>query len=142
MQTQSVQSRDIERKWHVVDATDKPLGRLASVIATVLSGKHRPTYTPNSDNGDFVVVINAERIRLTGNKLKDKYYYTHSGAPGGLKAESYEHLLERRPELAIENAVRGMLPKTKLGRHMRSKLKVYAGPTHPHAPQKPQPLTV
>jgi large subunit ribosomal protein L13 len=142
MRTQSLQPDQVERKWHVIDATDVPLGRLASQIATMLRGKHRPTFTPNADNGDFVVVVNAERVRLTGNKLNDKFYQRHSGIPGGFRAESYRLLLQRAPEIAIDKAVRGMLPKTKLGRKMRSKLKVYAGPQHPHAAQKPQSLSV
>ncbi len=140
MSTQSLQPSQVERKWVIVDATDVPLGRLASQIATLLRGKHRPTFTPNADNGDFVVVVNAEKIRLTGNKMNDKMYNRHSGIPGGFKAEPYRLLLSRRPTLAIERAVQGMLPKTKLGRKMRSKLKVYAGPKHPHAAQKPAPL--
>ena len=141
MTTESLQPRDIARKWHLIDAADQPLGRLASRIATVLRGKHRPTYTPNADLGDFVVVINAERIRLTGDKMNKKLYERHSGIPGGFKAEPYRLLLQRRPALAIEKAVRGMLPKTKLGRKMRGKLKVYAGPKHPHDAQKPAPLS-
>ncbi len=141
MRTQSLQADQVERRWHVIDATDVPLGRLATRIATVLRGKHRPTFTPNADVGDFVIVVNAEKIRLTGNKMNDKLYQTHSGIPGGFKAEPYRLLLQRRPEIAVEKAVRGMLPKTNLGRKMRSKLKVYAGPQHPHAAQKPQPLT-
>lgn len=141
MRTQSLQPDQVERRWHVVDATDVPLGRLASQVATLLRGKHRATFTPNADTGDFVVVINAEKIRLTGNKMNDKLYQTHSGIPGGFKAEPYRLLLARRPAIAIEHAVRGMLPKTKLGRKIRGKLKVYAGPQHPHAAQKPQPLT-
>ena len=142
MQTQSVKARDVERAWHLVDATDQPLGRLASKIASILRGKHRPTFTPNADTGEFVIVTNAERICLTGNKLTKKLYQRHSGQPGGLKEEPYRLLLERRPTLAIERAVQGMLPKTKLGRQMISKLKVYAGPNHPHAAQKPQALAL
>lgn len=142
MRTESLQPTQVERKWHVIDATDVPLGRLASRIATILRGKHRPTYTPNADNGDFVVVVNAEKLRLTGNKMNAKLFHTHSGIPGGFRAEPYRLLLQRRPTIAVERAVRGMLPKTKLGRKMRGKLKVYAGPTHPHAAQKPQPLAV
>lgn len=142
MQTQSVQAHEVEKKWHLVDATGVPLGRLASKIATILRGKHRPSYTPNTDTGDFVIVVNAEKVRLTGNKLNAKLYQTHSGIPGGLKEEPYKLLLERRPELAIDRAVRGMLPKTTLGRQMRRKLKVYAGPQHPHQAQQPQPLTL
>lgn len=142
MQTQSLQGHEVERKWHLVDATDIPLGRLASRIATILRGKHRPSFTPNADTGEFVIVINAEKVKLTGNKLNTKLYQRHSGIPGGFKEEPYRLLLARRPELAIEKAVRGMLPKNPLGRKMGKKLKVYAGPTHPHAAQKPQALAL
>jgi len=142
MSTPSVQPHEIQRQWHVVDATGQPLGRLASVIASILRGKHRASFTTNVDNGDFVVVINAEKVRLTGNKLENKFYYRHSTVPGGLHRESYRHLLERRPTLAIEKAVKGMLPKGPLGRQIRTKLKVYAGSTHPHAAQKPAVLAV
>ncbi len=128
------------RSWYVVDAADKPLGRLASEIAAVLRGKHKPTFTPHVDCGDFVVVVNASKVKLTGGKLDKKFYYRHSGIPGGFKAESYRHLLERKPELPIEKAVKGMLPKNVLGREMLTKLKVYATPDHPHAAQKPAPL--
>ncbi len=138
MQTQSLQARDVDRQWLVVDATDQPLGRLASKIAIVLRGKHRPSFTPNADTGDFVVVINAEKILLTGQKMDKKLYQRHSGIPGGFKEETYRHLIARRPEFVIEKAVRGMLPKNRLGRKIRKKLKVYAGPTHPHQAQKPQ----
>ena len=141
MATISAKSSDIDRKWFVVDATDVALGRLASRVATVLRGKHRPQYTPHADTGDFVIVLNAGKVKLTGNKREGKFYYRHSGYPGGLTAESYRHLLERKPELAIEKAVKGMLPKGSLGRQMRRKLKVYATGTHPHAAQKPEPLT-
>lgn len=140
--TRSVKASEVERTWHLVDATDFPLGRLASKIAIILRGKHRPSFTPNADTGDFVIVINAEKIRLTGDKLNQKLFQRHSGQPGGFKAEPYRLLLQRRPELAIERAVKGMLPKTKLGRKMWSKLKVYAGPNHPHAAQKPQALSL
>ena len=133
---------DIERAWLVVDATDLPLGRLASEIATLLRGKHKPTYAPHIDGGDFVVVVNAEKVAVTFDKSQTKIYYRHSGYPGGIKAETFESLLERRPEAVIERAVRGMLPKNKLGRQMARKLKVYAGPDHPHAAQKPQPLEI
>jgi large subunit ribosomal protein L13 len=126
----------------VVDATDKPLGRLASAVALVLRGKDKPTFTPHVDTGDFVVVINAEKIKLTGKKLDGKLFYSHSGIPGGFKSEPYRSLLERRPEFVIEKAVKGMLPKSPLGRKIRSKLKVYAGPYHPHAAQKPAPLEI
>ena len=130
------------RAWYVVDAANKPLGRLASEIARVLRGKHKPTFTPHVDTGDFVIVVNADKVRLTGNKLDQKHYYHHSGIPGGFRAESYRHLLARKPSFPIEKAVRGMLPKNVLGREMLTKLKVYATPDHPHAAQKPQPLNV
>ena len=136
------ESADLLRTWFVVDATDKPLGRLASEIARVLRGKHKPTYTPHVDTGDFVVVVNAGKIKLTGNKLDKKFYYRHSGIPGGFKADSYRQLLAEKPEFPLEKAVKGMLPKNVLGRQMITKLKVYATPDHPHAAQKPQPLTV
>ena len=128
------------RAWFVVDAAGKPLGRLASEIASVLRGKHKPTFTPHEDAGDFVVVVNADKVLLTGNKLDKKFYYHHSGIPGGFSAESYRHLLARKPEFPIEKAVKGMLPKNVLGRQMITKLKVYATPDHPHAAQKPVPL--
>jgi large subunit ribosomal protein L13 len=130
------------RAWFVVDAANKPLGRLASEIAKVLRGKHKPTYTPHIDTGDFVIVVNADKVRLTGQKLDKKFFYRHSGIPGGFKAESYRHVLERKPELPIEKAVKGMLPKNVLGREMLTKLKIYATADHPHAAQKPQPLNL
>lgn len=138
--TFSPKSRDIDRSWHLVDATDYPLGRLASEVAQILRGKHKPTYAPHVDTGDFVVVVNAEKVAVTSGKSQAKIYYRHSGYPGGIKAETFESLLERRPEAVIERAVRGMLPKNKLGRQMARKLKVYAGPDHPHEAQKPQPI--
>ena len=131
-----------DRKWWVVDAEGKALGRLASEVARVLRGKHKPTYTPHVDCGDFVIVVNADKVKLTGGKLDKKFFYRHSGIPGGFKAESYRHLIERKPELPIEKAVKGMLPKNVLGREMLTKLKVYSTPDHPHAAQKPSPLTV
>jgi large subunit ribosomal protein L13 len=130
------------RAWFVVDAANKPLGRLASEIARVLRGKHKPTYTPHEDTGDFVIVVNADKVKLTGAKLDKKFYYSHSGIPGGFAAESYRHLLARKPTFPVEKAVKGMLPKGVLGREMIGKLKVYATPDHPHAAQKPQPLTI
>ena len=133
---------EVDRKWWVVDATDIPLGRLASHVASVLRGKHKPTFTPYMDDGDFVVVVNASRTRLTGNKLDTKLYRTHSGIPGGYKERPYRWMLEHRPVVAIERAVVGMLPKGPLGRRVASKLKVYAGPTHPHAAQKPAALAI
>jgi len=138
--TKSANPAEIEKKWFVVDATGMPLGRLASRVASVLRGKHTPAYTPHADLGDYVVVINAEKVALTGGKLDTKFYYKHSGIPGGFKAESYRLLMQRKPEFAIEKAVKGMLPKTPLGRAMHGKLKVYAGTTHPHTAQKPAPL--
>jgi large subunit ribosomal protein L13 len=130
------------RAWWVVDATGKPLGRLASEVAHVLRGKHKPQYTPHEDTGDFVVVVNADKVALTGTKLDKKFYYRHSGIPGGFKAESYRHLLARDGVFPVEKAVRGMLPKGVLGREMLTKLKVYTTPDHPHAAQKPQPLVL
>lgn len=138
--TYSPKPGDISRAWHIVDATDLPLGRLASEVATILRGKHKPTYAPHVDGGDFVVVVNAEKVAVTSGKSQTKIYYRHSGYPGGIKAETFENLRERRPAAIIERAVTGMLPKNKLGRQMARKLKVYAGPDHPHAAQSPQPL--
>ena len=129
-----------QRAWWFVDATDIPLGRLASVIASKLRGKGKPIFTPHVDTGDFVVVVNAGKVKLSGQKLKQKKYYYHSGYPGGLKEISYESLLEKKPEFPIRKAVRGMLPKNRLGRKLLKKLKVYAGADHPHTAQAPQPL--
>jgi large subunit ribosomal protein L13 len=140
MATQSAKASEIERRWYVVDAAGQPLGRLASKVAHVLRGKHRPEFTPHVDTGDFVIVTNAAQIRLTGNKLDGKLYHRHSGYPGGLRSESYGHLLGRKPEFAIERAVKGMLPKNSLGRQMFRKLKVYAEGNHPHVAQKPEPF--
>ena len=128
------------RAWWVVDASGKPLGRLASEVASVLRGKHKPTYTPHEDTGDFVVVVNADKVVLTGNKLDKKLYSRHSGIPGGFRQETARHLLARDATIPFEKAVRGMLPKGVLGREMITKLKIYATPDHPHAAQKPQPL--
>jgi large subunit ribosomal protein L13 len=128
------------RVWFVVDAAGKPLGRLASEVAHVLRGKHKATFTTHEDTGDFVIVVNADKVLLTGNKLDGKFYQRHSGIPGGFRGESYRHLLARDPVFPIEKAVKGMLPKNVLGRQMVTKLKVYASPDHPHAAQKPQPL--
>ncbi len=141
MRTQSAHKNEVSRNWYVVDATDQPLGRLASRVARVLRGKHRPDYTPHVDAGDFVVVINAEKILLTGDKKRTKIFYRHSGHPGGIWKEPYGQLLQRQPAFAIEKAIRGMLPKNRLGRTLSRKLKVYAGPVHPHAAQKPEPFT-
>ncbi len=139
--TYSPKPDDLSHDWWVVDAADLPLGRLASEVAKVIRGKHKPTFAPHVDGGDFVIVVNADRVAVTSGKSQDKIYYRHSGFPGGLKAESFEALRNRRPEAIVERAVKGMLPKNKLGRHMGRKIKVYAGPDHPHAAQKPQPLT-
>jgi large subunit ribosomal protein L13 len=128
------------RSWWVVDADGKPLGRLASAVASVLRGKHKATFTPHVDTGDFVIVVNAAKVKLTGQKLDKKFFYHHSGSPGGLRRESYRHLMERKPEFAIEKAVKNMLPKSVLGRQLLTKLKVYATPDHPHVAQKPQPF--
>lgn len=127
------------RKWWIVDAAGQPLGRVASRVATVLRGKHKPTFTPHVDTGDFVIIVNADKVALTGNKREQKLAYRHSGYPGGLRKRSYGELLETRPERLVEKVVKGMLPKNKLGRAQAKKLKVYAGPDHPHAAQKPQP---
>jgi large subunit ribosomal protein L13 len=129
---------EVQRDWVLVDASDMVLGRLSTRIAEILKGKTKPQYTPHVDVGDFVVVINAEKIRLTGNKAEDKNYYSHSGYPGGLKEVSFKRMLEKHPERIIEKAVKGMLPKNSLGRSMGKKLKVYAGPEHPHEAQNPQ----
>src|SRR2546429_4225478 len=131
-----------ERNWLVVDATGRTLGRLATQIADTLRGKRKPEYTPHCDVGDFVIVVNAERIAVTGNKRQDKRYYRHSGYPGGLRSRTLEEMLSRRPEEVIRSAVRGMLPRTRLGRAQLRKLKVYAAPEHPHAAQKPQSMEV
>lgn len=133
---------EIERKWYVVDAADQRLGRLSTEIARVLRGKNKPIYTPHLDTGDFVVVINAEKITVTGNKANQKLYRRHSGRPGGMKTETFAKLQVRLPERIIEQAVRGMLPKNRLGRDLFRKLKVYAGPEHPHAAQNPETLTI
>lgn len=138
--TYSPKTDDIKRGWWVVDATDLPLGRLASEVAQILRGKNKPMYSPHVDTGDFVVVVNAEKVAVTSDKSQSKIYYRHSGYPGGIKAETFERLRDRRPEAIIERAVTGMLPKNKLGRQMSKKLKVYAGNDHDHAAQKPQAL--
>ena len=138
--TYTVREGEIERRWYVVDATDQTLGRLASRIARVLEGKHKPTFTPNLDSGDHVIVLNAARIAVTSDKLESKLYIRHSGYPQGLKQETLGHLLQRRPEEVIRRAVKGMLPRNRLGVQMLRKLKVYAGPEHPHQAQKPEPL--
>ncbi len=137
MPTYSPKPGDIQRAWHVIDATDVVLGRLATHAATLLRGKHKPIFAPHMDTGDFVVIINAEKIAVTGNKLTDKFVYRHSGYPGGLRKRSVGEMIEKHPDRLVEKAITGMLPKNKLGRAMSKKLKVYAGPQHPHAAQKP-----
>ncbi len=129
-----------DQKWWVIDAEGKPLGRIASKIAMVLRGKNKPTFTPHVDTGDFVIVVNAKKVLLTGRKMEQKQYVRHSGEPGGFRSVSYANVIETKPELPIQKAVKGMLPKNILGRELLTKLKVYPGPDHPHAAQKPQPL--
>ena len=140
MKTYTPKAHEIERRWWVVDAADKPLGRLATEVARVLRGKHKPMFTPHLDTGDYVVVLNASRVRLTGKKADQKVYFRHSGYVGGDKLIPFKRMIRTHPERVIELAVKGMLPKNALGRHMRSKLKVYAGDDHPHQGQQPQPL--
>ena len=140
MRTYSPKPGEVSRVWHVIDAEDVVLGRLATQVATLLRGKHKPTFTKHVDTGDFVIVVNAGKVKLTGQKLDKKFWNRHSGIPGGFKADSYRHLLESKPTFPVEKAVKGMLPKSILGREILTKLKVYAGPDHPHAAQKPQPL--
>jgi large subunit ribosomal protein L13 len=142
MGTYTAKPSEIDRKWWVVDATDMPLGRLASHVASVLRGKHKPIFTPHMDAGDFVIVINAEKVKLTGKKLDDKMYRTHSGIPGGFKERPYRWMLENRPIVAVQRAVTGMLPKGPLGRQVATKLKIYTGTTHPHAAQQPAQLSI
>jgi len=140
MKTFSAKPQNVEHNWLLVDAEGQTLGRLAAEIASRLRGKHKPEYTPHVDTGDFVVVINADKVRVTGNKAKDKMYHHHTGFPGGLKSFSFEKLIERAPERVLKLAIKGMLPRTPLGRAMFKKLKVYAGNEHPHAAQQPQAL--
>jgi large subunit ribosomal protein L13 len=142
MKTYVANANDRERNWLVVDATGQTLGRLATQIADALRGKRKPVYTPHVDTGDFVVVVNAEKISVTGNKRADKKYYRHSGYPGGLKTRTLDEMLERRPEEVLRLAVKGMLPRNRLARKQLTKLKIYAGPEHPHAAQKPQPMEI
>ena len=142
MKTFSAKPETVRRDWYVVDATDKTLGRLASEIAHRLRGKHKAEYTPHVDTGDYIVVVNAEKVRVTGAKRTDKMYHRHTGYPGGLKSMSFEKLIDHAPERVIQGAVKGMLPRNPLGRAMFRKLKVYAGDAHPHAAQQPQPLAI
>lgn len=142
MKTFTAKNETVQRDWYVVDAAGQTLGRLATEIASRLRGKHKPEYTPHVDTGDYIVVINAEQVRVTGNKTSDKIYYSHTGFPGGIKEISFEKLIDKAPERVIEAAVKGMLPRNPLGRDMYRKLKVYAGTNHPHAAQQPQELKI
>lgn len=142
MRTYTPKPADVERQWHVIDATDVVLGRLASQVATLLRGKHKPIYAPHLDTGDFVIIINADKVALSGKKLEQKKAYRHSGYPGGLRAIAYSDLMEKHPERAVEKAIKGMLPKNTLGRKMFSKLKVYNGSEHPHQAQQPVPYDI
>ena len=142
METKSYKSSNVEKNWHLVDAEDKVLGRLAVKIASILSGKNKAQYSPNADLGDFVVVVNAEKVKVTGNKYSQKNYYHHTGYPGGLKTKSFEKMQEDSPEKIIEKAVKGMLPKNKLANQLIKKLKVYSGSVHPHIGQQPKNLSI
>ena len=138
MKTTMAKANEVDRKWYVIDAEDKVLGRLATEVANILRGKNKPIYTPHVDTGDFVIVINAEKVKLTGNKWEDKIHASHTGYPGGRREVAYKEIREKHPERVIEYAVKGMLPTSRLGRSMFGKLKVYAGPNHPHEAQKPE----
>lgn len=138
--TFSPKPADVDRSWFVVDAAGAPLGRLASEVAAMLRGKHKPTYAPHIDGGDYVIVVNASQVSISGRKPTEKVYYRHSGYPGGLRSESFEQMRERHPDRLVENAVKGMLPKNRLGRQIIKKLKVYGGPDHPHASQRPESI--
>jgi large subunit ribosomal protein L13 len=142
MKTVSANKQTVSRKWYIVDAEDKTLGRMSTEIANRLRGKHKAEYTPHVDTGDYVIVVNAEKVKVTGNKFTDKTYYHHSGFPGGIKSITFEKLIDRAPERIIEMAVKGMMPSNKLSRAMFTKLKVYAGSTHPHEAQQPQTLEI
>jgi large subunit ribosomal protein L13 len=140
VRTYSPKAGELTHAWHVIDAEDVVLGRLATQVATLLRGKHKPTYAPHMDTGDFVVIINAEKVALTGNKRDQAFVYRHSGFPGGLRKRSFGEMLDKQPERLLEKTIKGMLPHNRLGRAMASKLKVYAGPNHPHQAQQPQPF--
>jgi large subunit ribosomal protein L13 len=142
MTTQSAKPAEVRRAWYLIDAEGKTLGRLASECARRLRGKHKPTYTPHVDTGDYLVIVNAEKVRVTGNKMSDKMYYRHTGYIGNLRSASLEQMLDKHPERVIQFAVKGMLPRNPLGRAMIKKMKVFAGPTHRHAAQQPQPLEI
>ena len=142
MRSFQAKPKEIQRTWHVVDAKGKTVGRLAAQVASILRGKHKPTFTPNVDTGDHVIVINSSQVQFTRNKFRVKTYYHHTGYPGGLKAITAEHLHEKKPTEILSKAIRGMLPKTTLGKHMAKKLRIYSGDTHPHQAQNPTPLTL
>lgn len=142
MPTYTPKAGDVTREWHIIDATDVVLGRLSVQAATLLRGKHKPTYAPNVDGGDYVIIINAEKVALSGNKANDKKIYHHSGHPGGLKSRTMGEVLATRPDRLVEKSIKGMIPKNKLGAEIASKLKVYAGPNHPHAAQRPVPFEI
>lgn len=142
VRTYTPKPADVQRQWYVIDATDVVLGRLASQVAQLLRGKHKPIYAPHLDTGDFVVIVNADKVSLSGNKAERKKAYRHSGYPGGLRSVTYTELLAKNPERAVEKAIKGMLPKNSLGRKMFGKVKVYAGPDHPHQAQKPVPFEI
>jgi large subunit ribosomal protein L13 len=142
VRTYSPKPGEVSRVWHVIDAEDVVLGRLATQVATLLRGKHKPTFAPHVDTGDFVIIVNAGKVALTGNKRDQKFAYRHSGYPGGLRKRSFGELLDSRPDRLLEKVVKGMLPKNKLGRAQGKKLKVYAGPDHPHAAQQPKPFEI
>jgi len=142
MKTYMAKPEDCSRDWYVVDASDQVLGRLASQVAMRLRGKHKPVFTPHMDTGDFIIVVNAEKVKLTGRKLDQKMYWRHSGYPGGIRGTTARRLMEQKPEEVVRQAVRGMLPKNRLGRKLLKKLKVYAGPEHPHQAQQPESLTL
>ena len=140
--TRFIKTEDADRKWYVIDANDLVLGRLAAKVATVIRGKHKPVFTPNMDTGDFVIVVNAEKVKLTGKRANQKTYFSHSGYPGGVKTRTFSEMIQKNPEFVIRNAVKGMLPKNRLGRKLIKKLKIYSGENHPHTAQKPETLTL
>ncbi|GAB4365235.1 MAG: 50S ribosomal protein L13 [Spirochaetales bacterium] len=142
MKTIFVKPQDVERKWYIVDAAGKRLGSVAAKVASILRGKHKPIYTPHQEVGDYVIIINAEKVVVTGNKRKDKLYYHHSGQTGGMRVESFEQVIQRKPTYPLEAAIKGMLPKNRLGRKLFKNVKVYAGESHPHGAQKPEPLQI
>jgi large subunit ribosomal protein L13 len=142
MKTIFVKPQEVERKWYIVDAAGKRLGRVAAKVASILRGKHKPIYTPHQEVGDYVIIVNADKVVVTGNKRKDKLYYHHSGQPGGLRVESFEKVIQKKPTYPLEVAIKGMLPKNRLGRKLFKNVKIYAGEVHPHGAQKPEPLQI